>query len=123
MTVEPISVVTYPDYDHNSELKVVLVADTPLIPLIIELLEIQDTRISIHCITNADTDFEWIANTVNQGNFIFVSKCSRLNRMTLGWILGRTNVWHDLETAVHLNTKYSTTVISAITDFLNLEVK
>ena len=121
MTLDPISVVTYPDYDHNSDLKLVLVADTPLIPLIIDILELQQVRISIHCITKQETDFEWIANTVNQGSFVFVNNCSRLDRLTLGWILGRSNVWHNLENASMLNAKYSKTVIPALTQYLEIK--
>jgi hypothetical protein len=118
MISDPINIITYPDYDHNSDLKIVLVADTPLIPLILELIETQDTRISIHCITSDEVNFEWIANTVNQASFVFVSGCSKLDKLLKGWILGRPNVWHNLDTAKSLNAKYTTDVMSALVNFL-----
>lgn len=119
MTLEPINVITYPDYDHNSDLKVVLVADTPLIPQILELLDQQPCRVSIHCITNEDTDMAWIANTVNQSDFVYVSNTSKINRLIIGWILGRPNVWHGLDNGCEINNKYSTDILLALVEFLD----
>ena len=114
-----INLITYPDYDHSSEHKICLVADTPQINEILDIIEKLPESISIHCVTKDNDDFNWIANTVNSSDFAFVSSCSEQNQMSLGWILGRSNVWHSIESACAFNTKYETSVLTAYIKYLD----
>ena len=65
-------------------------------------------------VTKKDTDFTWIANTVNSSNFIFIDKDSEIDRLYLGWILSRPNVHHNIEETKALNTNYSFDVFSSL---------
>ena len=114
-----ISVVTYPDYDHSSEHKICLVADTPQINEILDILEKSDQSISIHCITQQDSDFNWIGSTINSSDFVFVSNCTKQRELLLGWILGRSNVWHNVKDANVFNTKYESSVLTAYIKYLD----
>lgn len=114
-----INLVTYPDYDHNSEHKICLVADTPQINEILDIVEKFTESVSIHCVTKDDSDFNWIANTVNSSDFVFVSSCSLQKQMLLGWILGRSNVWHNVKDANAFNTKYESSVLTAYIKYLD----
>ena len=80
MINDKITIVTSPDYDHNSDYKICLVGDTPLIENILTVLDKDERRISVHCVTKKDTDFTWIANTVNSSNFILIDKDSEIDR-------------------------------------------
>ena len=106
MINDKITIVTSPDYDYNSTYKVCLVGDTPLINDILHILDNDERYISVHCITKDDKDFDWIANTVNQCHFIFIDKQSELDRLYLGWILSRPNVYHNIEDAKQINQQY-----------------
>lgn len=122
-TKSDITVVTYPDYDHNSDYKIALVLDTPQIEPLLDVVEKFGNRISITCITHDIDDFTWIANTVNQSNFVFVNKCSKLDQLTLGWILGRANVYHNLESAQPINTKYTVELLTSFIQHIdNMEI-
>jgi hypothetical protein len=114
MINDKITIVTSPDYDHNSDYKICLVGDTPLIENILKVLDKDERRVSVHCVTKKDTDFTWIANTVNSSNFIFVDKDSEIDRLYLGWILSRPNVHHNIEEIKTLNTNYSFDVFSSL---------
>lgn len=114
-----ISVVTYPDYDHNSEHKICLVVDTPQLNEILDIVEKNSESTSIHCVTGKDNDFNWIGNTINSSDFVFVSNCSLQNQLLLGWILGRSNVWHNVKDANAFNTKYESSVLTAYIKYLD----
>lgn len=116
-----INLVTYPDFDHNSDHKICLVADTPSAVELIDIIERFDGRVSIHCITQDTTDFDWIATTVNASNFTFINTCTKQNHLYLGWILGRPNVWHNIQSAEKLNAKYSTSILTAYIKHLDHE--
>ena len=58
-----VNLVTYPDFDHNSDYKICLVADTPSAVELLDIIERFKGRVSIHCITHDVTDFDWIATT------------------------------------------------------------
>ena len=51
MINDKITIVTSPDYDHNSDYKICLVGDTPLIENILTVLDKDERRISVHCVT------------------------------------------------------------------------
>ena len=114
-TTNDITLVTYPDYNHNSDYKITLVLDSPQVEPLLDVVEKFDKRVSITCVTKDVTDFNWIANSVNQSNFVFVSKCSKLEKIMLGWILGRPNVYHNIAQAQSMNTKYT---IELLTSFI-----
>tara|TARA_Y100000114_G_scaffold28049_2_gene23684 strand:- start:6385 stop:6783 length:399 start_codon:yes stop_codon:yes gene_type:complete len=118
-----ITVVTYPDYNHNSDYKITLVLDTPQLEPLLDVVEKFNKRVSITCITHDVTDFNWIASSVNQSNFVFVSNCSKLDKMILGWILGRKNVFHNIEQAQSINTKYTIELLTSFIQHIdNMEV-
>ena len=108
-----ITIVTYPDYNHNSDYKITLVLDSPQIEPLLDVVEKFNKRVSITCVTKDVTDYDWIANSVNQSNFVFVSKCSKLDPILIGWILGRANVFHNLEMAQPINTKYTVELLTS----------
>ena len=116
-----LTVVTYPDYNHNADYKITLVLDTPQLESLLDIVEKFDGRVSITCITHDITDFVWIASAVNQSNFVFVSKCSKLDQVVLGWILGRQNVYHNVEKAQPINTKYTIELITSFIQHLDQE--
>ena len=116
-----VNLVTYPDFDHNSDYKICLVADTPSAVELLDVIERFEGRVSIHCVTHDTIDFDWIATTVNSSNFIFVSSCSKKDHLTIGWILGRPNVWHNIKSAEIINAKYSTSILTAYIKHLDHE--
>ena len=113
MINDKITIVTSPDYDHNSDYKICLVGDTPLINELLHILDRDTRNISVHCVTKNDKDFNWIANTINAGDFIFIDQPSELDRLYLGWILSRPNVYHNIEDAKHINENYDNNVLSS----------
>jgi hypothetical protein len=114
MINDKITIVTSPDYDHNSDYKICLVGDTPLVDNILDLLDRDERRISVHCITKNDTDFDWIANTVNSSHFTFLDQTSELNKVYLGWILSRPNVYHNIEAHKVINPNYGINVVASL---------
>ena len=52
-----LTVVTYPDYNHNADYKITLVLDTPQLESLLDIVEKFDGRVSITCITHDITDF------------------------------------------------------------------
>jgi len=116
-----VNLVTYPDFDHNSDYKICLVADTPSAVELLDIIERFKGRVSIHCITHDVTDFDWIATTVNASNFTFINTCTKQAHLHLGWILGRPNVWHNIKSAEIINAKYSTSILTAYIKHLDHE--
>lgn len=117
--MKTINLVTYPDYDHNSEHKLCLIADTPQLNEILDIVEKFPGTSSIHCITKDVNDFNWMATTVNSSDFIFVNECSEQKELLLGWVLGRPNVWHNKKDACMVNTKYESSVLTAYIKYLD----
>ena|SRR6056300_682601 len=119
-----INLVTFPDYDHNSDHKISLIADTPLAVEILDVIEEMEQlnkRVSITCITSETTDFDWIATTVNSSDFTFINTCTKQDNLIIGWILGRPNVWHNIKKVEKINAKYSSSILTAYIKHLHQE--
>ena len=114
MINDKITIVTSPDFDHNSDYKICLVGDSPLINDILPILDKDERRVSVHCVTENDKDFTWIANTVNSSNFVFVDKQTKIDRLYLGWVLSRPNVYHNSEEHRTINNNYSFDVFTSL---------